>query len=87
MKKLNKNTYRGIEYIRLSSLSVAHAKALRSNLNNRTLIKILRNEVILPDCVLYSTYEAWYNSYVLMRSQEPILDYSNQPEPILTSAL
>jgi hypothetical protein len=86
MKKLNKNTYRGIEYIRLSSLSVAHAEALRSSLNNRTLIKILRNEVILSDCVLYSAYEAWYNSFVLMRSQEPVFNYANQPEAILTSA-
>ncbi len=60
MKKLKKVTYRGIEYIRLSSLPAQQAEALRAVLTPRTLIKINRDGIILTDCVLYSAYEAWW---------------------------
>lgn len=81
MLKLSKNNYRGIEYIRLGSLSAVHAESLSLHLNNRTLIKILRNDVILTDCVLYSVYESWYNSFILEKSPAPSVNIVNEPQP------
>ncbi len=72
MKKLSKRVYKGIEYVRLGSLSPAQAESLKQTLNNRTLIKILHEEVILTDCVLYSAYEAWYETYSAEKETAPV---------------
>ena len=63
MDKISNRTYKGIEYIQLSSLPTIQAKSLMQSLNERTLIKILKDEVILNDCVLYSAYEKWFVTY------------------------
>ena len=68
MNKLTKRTYKGINYIRLSSLSGAQADSLNQTLNDRTLVKILINEVILSDCVLYDAYEKWFESTTIENS-------------------
>lgn len=60
MIKLINRTYKGIEYIELSSLPVAEAESLKASLTQRTLIKILKDDEVLKDCVLYSAYEKWF---------------------------
>ena len=62
MEKLKKNTFKGINYIELKSLPQEQAEALRQNLTQRTLIKIVRDDVILKDCVLYTAYEEWFET-------------------------
>ena len=63
MNKLNIKIYKGIEFVQLKSLPAAQAELLNRTLDERTLIKILIDDVILSDCVLYSAYERWYASY------------------------
>jgi len=77
MKKLSISTYKGIDYIQLSSLSATQAESLRQTLNDRTLIKILVDEAILNDCVLYSAYEKWFAVY----TEEIKIPIVHQPEP------
>ncbi|MEN8248838.1 MAG: hypothetical protein ABFS32_07890 [Bacteroidota bacterium] len=62
MKKVDKNTYRGINYIKLKSLPHKQAESLRKSLTHRTLIKIIQDDVVIDDCVLYSAYEEWYET-------------------------
>ena len=62
MKKEGVSTYKGIDYVQLSSLPNEQVDALNHILTDRTLIKIQVNDVVLEDCVLYSTYESWYES-------------------------
>ncbi len=64
MKKLTNINYKGIEYIQLSALPTIQVDSLKQTLNKRTLIKILMDDVILNDCVLYYAYEKWFDSYV-----------------------
>jgi len=78
MKKINSTTYKGIEYIRLSALPVEEAKTLKQTLNERSLIKILKGDIILDDCVLYSVYMRWYNS--LNTEEAPTVTHSQEPE-------
>ena len=80
MIKLNKKTYRGIEYVNLKSLSAEQSTSLRQSLTNRTLINILQNEVVVSDCILYSAYEAWYDSIVTKPEAKAI---NLQPKPEL----
>jgi len=77
MKKINIRNYKGIEYIQLSSLSATQAGSLRLTLSERTLIKILVDDVILKDCVLYSAYEKWFVNY----SEEVKIPAIPQPKP------
>ena len=80
MIKLNKKTYRGIEYINLSSLSDNQSKSLSKSLSDRTLIKILQDDLVIADCVLYSTYEDWYDSIVTEVEAKPI---EQEPKPTI----
>lgn len=63
MNKLNKRTFKGIEYIRLSALPTKEAEMLQKTLTNRTLIKIMVSDEVIEDCVLYTAYEAWFSNY------------------------
>ena len=81
MTKLNKKTYRGIEYINLSSLSEDHSYSLRKILSNRTLINILQDDLVVTNCVLYSAYEDWYESLALEVETKSI---SKQPEVLVS---
>jgi hypothetical protein len=62
MEKIEKSTFKGIHFIELKSLPLEHAEALRQSLTQRTLIKIIQDDVILEDCVLYSAYEEWFEA-------------------------
>ena len=80
MTKLNKKTYRGIEYINLSSLSGDQSHSLSKSLSDRTLIKILQDDLVVADCVLYSAYEDWFEPVVVEVEAKPI---EQQPEPTI----
>jgi hypothetical protein len=75
MKKISIRIYKGIEYIQLSALPTAQAESLKQTLNKRTLIKILMDDVILHDCVLYSAYEKWFASNI-EEVKEPVISQS-----------
>ena len=75
MKKISIRIYKGIEYVQLSALPAAQAESLKQTLNERTLIKILMDDVILHDCVLYSAYENWFASNI-EEVKEPVIPQS-----------
>lgn len=79
MKKIRVRIYKGIEYVQLSALPAVQAESLKHTLNERTLIKILMDDEILSDCVLYSAYEKWFIGFS-KEIKEPILP---QPSPSL----
>ena len=79
MNKINSTTFKGIEYIRLSALPSEQGKLLEQTLDERTLIKILKNDIVLEDCVLYKAYLKWYES----STSEVTSPISTKQEPIL----
>ena len=85
MIKLSVRIYKGIEYVQLGALPAAQAESLRQTLNERTLIKILIDDVILLDCVLYSAYEKWFANNI-EEVKEPLLPQSSpslgKPVPV-----
>ena len=81
MNKLDINIYKGIEFVQLRALPAAQAASLMRTLDERTLIKILIDDVILSDCVLYNAYERWFASY----SEEVKEAVLPQIEPILSN--
>lgn len=51
--------YRGIEYIRISSLSQEEKEMIWSTFPQDKIIKIVRDKAVLNDCILYHDFVAW----------------------------
>lgn len=70
MEKLVKLNFKGIEYIRLSSLTPIQEKSLNGILERNQIINIQVGTQILRDCVLYKNYEIWYEQNASLFSGE-----------------
>lgn len=75
MRVLSEN-YRGIEFVRLSSLPEEQKSQIWLALGREKIIKILRNNVLLNDCVQYNDYVGWYN-------QQHLASNGNSATPVL----
>ena len=58
--KVSAENYKGIEFVRLSRLPEDQKVLLLQSLTSDKIIKILRENELLTDCVQYKHYEAWY---------------------------
>jgi len=52
--------YKGIEFVRLSSLPDAERISINNSTLHRKLIKIATTDELLVDCLLYNLYIDWY---------------------------
>lgn len=57
--KMSSEIYKGIEFVRISSLEAAEKNLIKQTLNRDKIIKILRNDELLNDCIQYNHYLAW----------------------------
>jgi hypothetical protein len=62
--------YKGIEYIRISSLPSEQKKNIYQSLNHKLIINILREESLLNDCLQYQHYITWYENVFKNALQE-----------------
>lgn len=60
--KVASEIYKGIHYIQISSLPQSQRNEILKSLNQRLVIKILKGESILHDCVQYQHYEFWFEN-------------------------
>jgi hypothetical protein len=54
--------YKGIEYIRISSLPIDQKNHLHKSLNHKLIINILKEKSLLNDCLQYQHYITWYEN-------------------------
>lgn len=59
--KMSSESYRGIEFIRISSLATQEKNLIWQTLAHEKIIKILRDNELLNDCIQYNDYLAWQN--------------------------
>jgi len=78
--------YKGIEYIRISSLPSDQKKSIYQSLNQKLIINILKQDAILNDCLQYRHYIIWYENVFRSRVQEGTIE-QQVPAPSLTLAL
>lgn len=57
--KVQAENYKGIEFIRISKLPEEQRKQIVQALPSDNIIKILRENELLMDCVQFKHYEAW----------------------------
>ncbi len=96
MKVLAEN-YKGIEFVRLSRLPEVQKALIVKALPSDCIIKILRENELLTDCIQYKHYDAWYAKSFKTESgtgpQSPILspklevNQSQTPSGTISSTL
>jgi hypothetical protein len=52
-------TYKGIDFIRISALPEEERVMIRETLDQTKIIKILREKELLSDCIQVSDYHEW----------------------------
>ena len=70
--KVNSTIYKGIEYVQVNSLPVDQKEKLLQTINHDLLIKILVDEKLIGNCLLFKDYEIWFdNIYKGQSHNEP----------------
>lgn len=52
--------YKGLVYMRISSLPPEQRKSIRAFYNQEKVIKIIKDNSLLNDCLLYEDYSYWF---------------------------
>lgn len=60
--KIVSEVYKGIEFVRISSLEKEEKNQIWQTFERDKIIKILRDNELLNDCIQYADYITWSNS-------------------------
>lgn len=71
--------FKGLVYIRISSLPPDQRNSIRAFYNQEKVIKIIKDNSLLNDCLLYEDYTHWF--------QIKNLTFRTNPEPKNVSEL
>jgi hypothetical protein len=59
--RVDSEIYKGIEFVRIFSLPPQQKEMIWQTLGQDKIIKILKEDTLLHDCVQYSDYLTWYH--------------------------
>jgi hypothetical protein len=65
--KITSEIYKGIEFVRISSLGSEEKNQIWQTIQRDKIIKILRDNELLNDCIQYEDYVSWHQQ---MRGQQ-----------------
>ena len=54
--------YKGISYVRISTLPIEQRAKIRHSYKREAIIKILKDNALINDCIIYDDYVQWYNA-------------------------
>ena len=60
--KVNSTVYKGIEYVQVNSLPGDQKEKLLQTINHDLFIKILVDEKLIGNCLLFKDYEVWFDN-------------------------
>lgn len=73
--------YKGIEFVRISNLPKEQSERIKASVPKEKIIKILKDEVILKDCIQYHHYQDWFRETYQLQQEimlsKPESSYSN----------
>lgn len=73
---MSAETYKGIEFVRISNLPEDQKSKITSTLDRSKIIKILRGKELLSDCVQVNDYAMWmketYNKRIALANDHQI---------------
>jgi len=56
--------YKGISFVRISSLPGDQKIKIKESYNRELIVKILKENSMINDCIIYEDYLKWYHSCV-----------------------
>ncbi len=74
--------FKGIEFVRISSLTHDQQKQVWASFDQEKIIKIVRERSLLNDCILYSDFQAWQSRTSAIKAI-PSLNRKEQVNPPL----
>ena len=63
--------FKGIEFVRISSLPGDQKERIWHSIQHDKIIKIVKEEVLMNDCVLYQDYLLWFHQQQAIKSSVP----------------
>ena len=71
--------FKGIEFVRISSLPEEQKKKIWQTLQHDKIIKIVKEQALMNDCILYQDYVSWLHQQQnsIVKSSSP--SSSSQP--------
>lgn len=63
--------FKGIEFVRISSLPADQKERIWQSFQHDKIIKIMKDQALLNDCILYNDYLSW-----LSQQQSPVTQSS-----------
>jgi hypothetical protein len=80
--KVNSTIYKGIEYIQVNALPPDQKEKLLQTINHDLFIKILVDEKLIGNCLMFKDYEIWFeNIYEPQRRGHQQSDNRNIESP------
>lgn len=67
--KVKAENYKGIDFVRISQLPEAQKELIAATLPSDQIIKILKENELLSDCVQYKHYVTWFNGQFEKKAQ------------------
>lgn len=61
--RIESEFYKGIEYVRVSSLPADQKEKIKISLSQDKVIKILKDDNLIEDCIQYADYLAWFEAH------------------------
>lgn len=71
--------YKGIEFVRISTLPEDQKQLIWTSLKRDKIIRILKNDCLLNDCVQVRDYEAWYTENYFVKVNESSINSPQHP--------
>ena len=53
--------FKGIEFVRISSLPAEQKESIWQTIQRDKIIKIIKDKTLMNDCILYHDYVSWLN--------------------------
>jgi hypothetical protein len=63
--------YKGIEFVRISSMSREQQARVWESFDREKIIKIVTQESLMNDCILYSDFASWQSAQLTSRQSAP----------------
>ncbi|MBK8289932.1 MAG: hypothetical protein IPK96_02245 [Flammeovirgaceae bacterium] len=61
--RVDRQVYKGIEYVRLGGLPLDQKEKIATTLSPDKIIKILKDGVLINDCIQYADYLCWFEEH------------------------
>ena len=70
--------YKGISFVRISMLPAEQRVKIRESFSRELIVKILRDNTLINDCIVYDDYVSWFRLIKASR----ISDETPKPESV-----